>query len=43
MQTLKDLMSRDVHVVSPNGTIGEAAQQMLKGNIGMMPMGETIA
>lgn len=40
MQTLKDVMSRDVQVISPNGTIREAALRMLKGNFGMMPVEE---
>lgn len=40
MKTLKDLMSRDVQVISPDATIQEAAQQMRKGNFGMMPVGE---
>ena len=40
MQRLKDLMSRDVQIVSPDATIKEAAQQMRKGNFGMMPVGE---
>ena len=40
MQKLKDLMSRDVQIVSPDATIKEAAQQMRKGNFGMMPVGE---
>ena len=40
MQRLKDLMSRDVQVISPDGTIQEAAQHMRKGNFGMMPVGE---
>jgi len=40
MQKLKDLMSRDVQVISPDGTIKEAAQHMRKGNFGMMPVGE---
>jgi len=31
MQKLKDLMSRDVQIISPDGTIKEAAQQMRKG------------
>ncbi len=39
-QTLKDVMSRDVQVISPSGTIQEAALQMLKGNFGMLPVGE---
>jgi CBS domain-containing protein len=33
-------MSHDVHVIGPNSTIREAAQQMLKGNFGMLPVGE---
>lgn len=40
MQTIKDVMSRDVQVISPNGTIREAALRMLKGNFGMMPVEE---
>ena len=40
MQILKDLMSRDVQVVSPNATLREAALQMRNGNFGMMPVGE---
>ncbi|MBI5861317.1 MAG: CBS domain-containing protein [Rhodocyclales bacterium] len=40
MQKLKDLMSRDVQIISPDKTIKEAAQQMRKGNFGMMPVGE---
>ena len=40
MHKLKDLMSRDVQIISPDGTIKEAAQQMRKGNFGMMPVGE---
>ncbi|MEP7156364.1 MAG: CBS domain-containing protein [Betaproteobacteria bacterium] len=40
MQTLKDVMSRDVQVISPNGTIREAALRMAKGNFGMMPVEE---
>ena len=30
MQQLKDLMSRDVKVISPDMTIGQAAQQMAR-------------
>lgn len=41
MQTLKDLMSTDVKVISPDATIREAAQQMLTGNFGMLPVGES--
>ncbi len=40
MQKLKDLMSRDVHVISPDDTIRDAAQHMRKNNFGMMPVGE---
>lgn len=40
MQKIKDLMSRDVQIISPNETIQEAAQQMLNFNFGMMPVGE---
>lgn len=40
MQQLKDVMSCDVQVMSPDGTLKEAAQHMRKGNFGMMPVGE---
>ena len=40
MQQLKDLMSRDVKVISPDMTIGEAAQLMGEGDFGMMPVAE---
>ena len=40
MQTIKELMSRDVQVISPDASIREAAQHMLKGNFGMLPVGE---
>jgi len=40
MQTIKEFMSRDVQVIGPDETIREAAQHMLKGNFGMMPVGE---
>ncbi len=40
MQQLKELMSRDVKVVGPDMTIGEAAQKMRDGDFGMMPVGE---
>ncbi len=40
MQKIKELMSRDVQVISPDETIREAAQHMLKGNFGMMPVVE---
>jgi CBS domain-containing protein len=40
MQKLKDLMSRDVKVISPEMSIREAATQMLEGDFGMLPVGE---
>ncbi len=40
MHQLKDLMSRNVKVISPDVSIGEAAKQMLDGDFGMMPVGD---
>jgi CBS domain-containing protein len=40
MQQLKDLMSRDVKVISPDMSIGEAAKKMRDGDFGMLPIGE---
>ena len=40
MQMLKELMSRDVKVISPDLTIGEAAREMRDGDFGMMPVVE---
>ena len=40
MQKLKDLMSPDVKVISPDMTIGDAARKMRDGDFGMMPVGE---
>ncbi|HTH44278.1 MAG TPA: CBS domain-containing protein [Oxalicibacterium sp.] len=40
MQTLSEVMSRDVHVVSPDDSLQEAARQMRDGGFGMMPVGE---
>jgi len=40
MQQLKDLMSRDVKVINPDMSIGEAAQKMRDGDFGMLPVGE---
>ena len=40
MQKVKDLTSRAVQVISPDGTIREAAQRMLKGSFGKLPVGE---
>ncbi|HEX6138739.1 MAG TPA: CBS domain-containing protein [Casimicrobiaceae bacterium] len=40
MQQLKDLMSRDVKIVSPDTTIREAARQMRDCDFGMLPVAE---
>ena len=40
MQQLKDLMSRDVEVIGPDMSIGDAAKKMRDGDFGMMPVGE---
>jgi CBS domain-containing protein len=40
MHTLRDVMSREVKVISPNATIREAAKAMAEGDFGMMPVGE---
>jgi CBS domain-containing protein len=40
MPQLKDLMSRDVKLVSPETSIKEAAILMRDGDFGMMPVGE---
>lgn len=40
MQQLKDLMSRDVQVISPDMTIEDAAKKMRDGDFGLMPVGE---
>jgi CBS domain-containing protein len=40
MQQIKDLMSRDVQVISPDMTIADAAKKMRDGDFGMMPVGE---
>jgi CBS domain-containing protein len=40
MQKLKDLMSRDVKVISPDMSIREAAIEMRDGDFGMLPVGE---
>lgn len=40
MQQLKDVMSHNVKVISPDATLAEAAKQMRDGNFGMMPVGE---
>lgn len=40
MHQLKDVMTRNVDVVSPDATIEEAAKHMAEGDFGMMPVGE---
>jgi CBS domain-containing protein len=40
MQQIKDLMSRDVKMVSPDMTIAEAAKKMRDGDFGLLPVGE---
>ena len=40
MQQLRDLMSRDVKVIGPEMSIGDAAIQMREGDFGMLPVGE---
>ena len=40
MQKVKDLMSADVKVISPEMTIRDAALQMEQGDFGMLPVGE---
>ena len=40
MQQIKELMSRDVKVIGPDMTIGDAAKTMRDGGFGMMPVGE---
>ncbi|MDH6590408.1 CBS domain-containing protein [Variovorax sp. TBS-050B] len=40
MHKIKDVMSRDVQVISPDATIAEAARRMREGDFGMMPVGE---
>jgi CBS domain-containing protein len=40
MHTLRNVMSREVQVISPDATIREAAKAMLEGDFGMMPVGE---
>lgn len=41
MHQLKDVMTRDVKVVSPETTIREAARSMCDGDFGMLPVGES--
>jgi CBS domain-containing protein len=40
MQLVKELMSRDVKVISPDMSIVEAAKKMRDGDFGMLPVGE---
>jgi CBS domain-containing protein len=40
MQTLSEVMSRDVQVISPEASVQEAARQMRDGDFGLMPVGE---
>jgi CBS domain-containing protein len=40
MQKLKDIMSPDVQVISPEATISEAAQKMRDGDFGMVPVAD---
>jgi CBS domain-containing protein len=40
MKQIKEIMSRDVQVISPDMTVAEAARRMRDGNFGMLPVGE---
>ena len=40
MHKLKDVMTRNVEVISPESTIAEAAQRMRDGDFGLLPVGE---
>ena len=40
MQKVRELMSRDVRVISPDETIKAAALHILNGNFGMLPVVE---
>jgi len=40
MQTLKDLMTKNVQIIAPDDTIKAAALQMQKGGFGMLPVAE---
>ena len=40
MQLLKDVMSHDVQVISPEATLQEAAVRMREHGFGMLPVGE---
>jgi CBS domain-containing protein len=40
MHKLKDVMTRDVEVISPEAPISQAAQRMRSGDFGLLPVGE---
>jgi CBS domain-containing protein len=40
MKKVSDVMTRDVHLASPDQTIREAAVEMAKADIGSLPVGE---
>lgn len=40
MDKLKDIMSPDVKIISPDATIRQAAQKMRDGDFGMLPVAE---
>lgn len=40
MHQIKDMMSRDVQVVSPEDTLADAARRMRDGDFGLMPVGQ---
>ncbi|SFN30599.1 CBS domain-containing protein [Nitrosospira briensis] len=40
MQKVSEVMSTDVHVISPDATIEEAAQEMRDGDFGLLPVAE---
>ncbi|PLC53993.1 inosine-5-monophosphate dehydrogenase [Pollutimonas nitritireducens] len=40
MQQLKDVMTQNVKILSPDATIKDAARQMRDGDFGLMPVGE---
>ena len=40
MYTIKEVMTRQVDVISPDASIAEAAQRMRAGDFGLLPVGE---
>jgi CBS domain-containing protein len=40
MKKISEVMTRDVHIASPNQTIREVADEMAKADIGSLPVGE---